>query len=328
MILAGDIGGTKCNLALVEKSGTGYAIALVRRYESAKYAKFEDVIADFLRDAHAEIEKSAAGKIAAAGFGVAGPVVGRAVHVTNLPWAVEAAALETQLNCRRVALLNDLEATGYSLPWLAEVDVSTLNEGTPSPHGARALIAAGTGLGESILHWCGDRYVVAPGEGGHTDFAPRTEKEIELLRYMHKENKCVSWEQVVSGRGFYLLHQFLAPAVRHASFGQQGADPAQEITELALTGACAVCVEALEMWTELYGAESGNLALKALARNGVFVAGGIAPKILPKMKDGAFLRAFCEKEKFSDLLAKIPVQIVLNQYAPLLGAAAEADRAG
>ena len=196
----------------------------------------------------------------------------------------------------------------------------------PRPAQPQALIAAGTGLGEAILHWNGSRYVVAPSEGGHCDFAPRTEKEIELLRHMKKANGPVSFEMVLSGRGFRDLARISEPGVRHPSFDQPDADPAPEITQRALDGSCPVCVETLDLWTAIYGAEAGNLALKALSRGGVFVAGGIAPKILPKMKDGTFLRAFREKEKFEEMLSRVPVQIVLNQEAPMLGAAAEAAR--
>jgi glucokinase len=352
MILAGDVGGTKCNIALVEappgsgeaaeharaEAGAGgavagaardsaFRIAFLRRYPSQNYAQFADVIAEFLHDARKVLEASGSSQVLAAGFGVAGPVIGRSVRVTNVHWSVDAAALESQLDTRHVVLLNDLEATGYSLAWLPAADMFLLNPGNPAPRAPQALLAAGTGLGESILHWDGERYAVFPSEGGHTDFAPRTEQEIELLRYMKKTNKFVSWELVVSGRGFRVIHEFLNANVRHASFAEPGADPAQEITRRGLDGSCEVCVRTLDLWTALYGAEAGNLALKALARGGVFVAGGIAPKILPKMKDGTFLRAFCEKENFADLLAAMPVQIVLNQDAPLLGAAAEAWRA-
>ena len=247
--------------------------------------------------------------------------------MTNVPWALDADALARQLGTPHVVLLNDLEATGYSLAVLGAEDFCTLNAGVPAPGRRSALLAAGTGLGEAILRWNGGRYVVAPSEGGHCDFAPRNEKEIELLRHMKKTKKYVSFERcILSGRGFLTLHEFLNPAVRHPSFDQPDADPAPEITERGLDGSCPVCVEVLDMWTALYGAEAGNLALKALARGGVFVAGGIAPKILPKMKDGNFMRAFREKEKFEELLSHVPVRLVLNQEAPLIGAAAEAAR--
>lgn len=175
-----------------------------------------------------------------------------------------------------------------------------------------------------MLAWNGSRYIVMPSEGGHADFAPRTEQEIELLRYLKTLHEFVSFELIVSGRGFLTLHEFLNKNIRHRSFDEPGADPAPEITRLGLEGSCPVCVETLDLFVTLYGAEAGNLALKALARGGLFVAGGIAPKILPKLQSGKFLTAFCEKEKFRQLLSQFPIHIVLNEEAPLLGAAAEA----
>ncbi len=280
----------------------------------------------FLGAARQASATSAQEPILAAGFGVAGPVMGRRVQMTNVKWAVDADSLGRQLGTQHVVLLNDLEATGYSLVWLKPDQLLTLNAGAPAAGAAQALIAAGTGLGEAILNWNGSRYVVAPSEGGHCDFAPRNEKEIALLRHMKKADEPVSFEMILSGRGFGVIHEFLNPTVQHPSFVQPGADEAPEITKRGLDGSCAVCVETLDLWTSIYGAEAGNLALKALSRGGVFVAGGIAPKILTKMQDGTFLRAFCEKEKFEEMLSRVPVQIVLNQEAPMLGAAAEAAR--
>jgi glucokinase len=324
MILAGDIGGTKANLALIEKKGNRFRIIFAHRYPSHEYTCFEDIIEDFLGRGRDFLSASTSGRIQAAGFGVAGPVIGRGVRITNLTWGIDADELERQLRTRHIALLNDLEATGYSLASLAPEDIYTLNEGSPAPQGTLALLAAGTGLGEAILTWNGSRYIVAPSEGGHCDFAPRTEQEIELLRYLKTTHKFVSFELVVSGRGFLTLHQFLDKSVRHPSFDELGADPAPEITHLGLEGSCPVCVETLDLFVTLYGAEAGNLALKALARGGIFVAGGIAPKILPKIQSGKFFAAFCEKEKFQELLSHFPIHIVLNEDAPLLGAAAEA----
>ncbi len=326
MILAGDLGGTKCNIALLEKNDSALKILFQHRYPSHDYKNFPAVLAAFLEDARQVLTASRAGKVLAAGFGVAGPVMAGHAHLTNLGWDLDRAALQQQLGTGHVALLNDLEATGYSLPWLSRDEIFVLNQGTPSPESAIALLAAGTGLGEAILHWSGSRYMVAAGEGGHCDFAPRTEQEIELLRHMKKTEARVSFEMVLSGRGFPVIHRFLDPSVLHPSFTDPQADPAPEITRLGLAGTCPVCVQTLDLWAALYGAEAGNLALKALARAGVVVAGGIAVKLLDKMKDGTFFRAFCEKSKFQDLLAQIPVTILLNEEAPLLGAAAEAAR--
>jgi len=213
------------------------------------------------------------------------------------------------------------------LHWLGPGQLSALNVGKRRPRAAQALIAAGTGLGEAILNWSGRRYIAAATEGGHCDFAPRTDQEIELLRFLKKSGEPVSFEMVLSGRGFLTLHEFLDPSVRHEGFDASGVDPAPEITRRALEGSCPVCVQALDLWVSIYGAESGNLALKALSLGGVFVAGGIVSKILPKMTDGTFFTAFCRKEKFSDLLSQVPVHMVLSDQTPVLGAAAEAARA-
>ncbi len=324
MILAGDVGGTKCNLALFEaRPGTLRRIAQ-RRFESKNYSQFEAIVAEFAQQFAGSPATGGAGKITAAGFGVAGPVIERQVRATNLPWLVDAASLGRVLGIQRVLLLNDLEAAAHSLELLRPAELCALNEGTPVPEANKALIAAGTGLGEAILFWDGARYVVAATEGGHADFAPRTEQEIELLRFMKKRHAQVSFEMVLSGRGFRTIHEFLGPTLKHPSFDAPDGDPAPEITHLALAGSCPVCMQTLDLWTALYGAEAGNLALKSLARGGVYVAGGIALKILSKLKDGAFFRAFCEKSRFETLLGQIPIHVVLNEDAPLLGAAARA----
>ena len=327
MILAGDIGGTKCNLALYEIHGNSHRKIVKERYESRDFPTFDGMISKFLFDTRAETKEAGANAIEAAGFGVAGPVIDRRVKATNLPWIVDASALSTQLATPHVVLLNDLEATAHSLPLMAPSELSSLNTGTPAPQSTQALLAAGTGLGEATLFWDGKQHVVASSEGGHVDFAPRTEQEIELLRYMKKTNEFVSVELILSGRGFHTIHTFIDASVQHPSFKDPEADAAAEITHLALEGKCPVCVRTLDLWVSMYGAEAGNLALKVLARGGVWVAGGIAVKIRKKMVDGTFFRAFCEKEKFAALLAQIPIHMVLNEEAPLIGAMSKAIQA-
>jgi glucokinase len=201
-----------------------------------------------------------------------------------------------------------------------------LNPGTPEPGGTRALIAAGTGLGQAILAWDGSRYRVVPSEGGHSDFAPHTEQQIELLRFMRRRYPQVSFELILSGRGFRTIHEFIDPSVKHPSFADPDADPAPEITQNGLNKSCPVCVETLDLWTDIYGAEAGNLALKVLSLGGMYVAGGIAVKILDKMKDGTFFNSFRDKWHFEKLLQNIPVSVILNENAPQLGAAYEALR--
>ena len=326
MILAADVGGTKCNLALVEKSEEQLSVRHEHRFSSREYAQFSDIVSAFLAEVRETVASSKAGRIEAAGFGVAGPVIGKKVHVTNVGWEIDTDALARQIGTRPVVLLNDLEATAYGLHWLAPDQLRALNPGKRRPRAAQALIAAGTGLGEAILHWSGERYIAAPTEGGHCDFAPRTDQEIELLRYMRRNGEPVSFEMILSGRGFLTLHEFLNPKIRHDGFGVPDIDPAPEITRRALDGSCPTCVQTLDLWVSLYGAESGNLALKALSLGGFFVAGGIAAKILPKMTDGTFFTSFCRKEKFAELLAEVPVHLVLTDQTPVLGAAAEAAR--
>ena len=316
MILGCDVGGTKCNLAMFEPRGGRLEAAFTKRYPSNSADQFQKIVAQFLADARAALG-NAPMKIEAAGLGVAGPVVDNRVKATNLPWIVDAAALSKQLGTPHIVLLNDLEACGYSIELLRPEELATLNVGEPAPRAAKILIAAGTGLGEAVLYWDGKRYVVASSEGGHADLAPRTEQEIELLRHLKKTQEFVGFEAILSGRGFLVIHNFLDPAAKHPSFDQPGVDPAPEITEQGLAGTCPVCVRTLDLWTALYGAEAGNLALKALARNGVYIAGGIAVKILPKLKDGTFFRAFCQKEKLGEMLSRIPIHVVLNEKAAL-----------
>jgi len=327
VILAGDIGGTKCNLALYEIRGKSHRKIIDQRYESREFPTFDEMISRFLLETRSETKAAGKHYIEAAGFGVAGPVIDHRVKATNLPWIVDRATLAKQLGTPHVVLLNDLEATAHSLALMAPSELSTLNQGTPSPQSTQALLAAGTGLGEAILFWDGKQHLVASSEGGHTDFAPRTEQEIELLRYMKKQYEFVSLELILSGRGFRTIHSFLDASVTHPSFEGPEADAAPEITRLALAGQCPICVQTLDLWVSLYGAEAGNLALKVLARGGVWVAGGIAVKIRKKMEDGAFFRAFCEKEKFAALLAQIPIHMVLNEEAPLIGAMSQAIQA-
>lgn len=321
MILAGDVGGTKCNLALFSEKGGKLTPVFRHRFASKEFAQFDLIVKEFSRQA---AEHLGGERIRAAGFGIAGPVINGRVRATNLPWFVETVTLVEELGVPHVVLLNDLGAWGCSLEHLAPDDFCVLNPGKPEPGGTRALIAAGTGLGESILVWDSSRYRVVPSEGGHADYAPHTEQQIELLRFMRRRYPQISWELILSGRGFRTLHEFLAPKVMHASFEDPDADPAPEITRRASDKSCQVCVDAVNLWTAIYGAEAGNLALKVLAIGGVYVAGGIAVKILEKMRDGTFIEAFKDKWKFEGLLGNIPVSIVLNESAPLLGAAYEA----
>lgn len=321
MILAGDVGGTKCNLALFSEKHGNLEVVFRERFASKGFAQFDLIIREFVRRAAPYLDGH---KIQAAGFGVAGPVINNRIHTTNLPWVVDAHVLAQEVGSDAIVLVNDLGATGYSIEFLSPADLCVLNPGKPVPSGTRALLAAGTGLGEGLLAWDGKRYRVVPSEGGHSDFAPRTDQQIELLKFMRHRYPQVSWELILSGRGFRTLHEFIAPNVKHPIFEDPDADPAPFITKSGLDRSCPVCVETLDLWTSIYGAEAGNLALKVLALGGVYVAGGIAVKILPKIKDGTFLEAFKDKWHYTNMLSDVPVSVVLNESAPLIGAAHEA----
>jgi glucokinase len=253
-------------------------------------------------------------------------VVEGRLHANNLPWELNPVELARRLDVsvENIVLLNDVVATAWSLDRLPAKDLAVLNKGVLQPNATRALMAVGTGLGEAFLFSDGRQTRVVPSEGGLAGFAPRTDREIQLLIHMKKRRPQVCCEDVLSGRGIRAIHEFLDPAVRHPSFEGAGLDPAREISEKACTQACQVCVTTLNLWTEAYGSEAGNLAVRALALGGIYVAGGIAPKILPMLKEGAFFRAFCDKTLLAPVLARIPIYVVLNEDAPVWGAAYKA----
>jgi glucokinase len=327
LILGGDIGGTKCNLAVFrEAEGATLQPVFQRRYATRDFSRFEDLIAHFLRQGAEHGAMTTGQRISAAGFGVAGAVVEGRLHANNLPWTLNPAELAQRLDVglENIVLLNDVVATAWSLDQLPAKDLAVLNQGVVQPNATRALMAVGTGLGEAVLVWDGRQYRVFPSEGGLAGFAPRTDREIQLLTFLKKRLPQVCCEDVLSGRGILAIHEFLDPDVRHPSFEDGGGDSAREISENACANSCRVCVETMDLWTEAYGSEAGNLALRAMAVGGVYVAGGIAPKILPKMKDGTFFRAFCDKTLLSPVLARIPIYVVRNEDAPIWGAAHQA----
>jgi glucokinase len=328
MILAGDVGGTKCNLGLFLQDGLILRSVFQRRLVTRDYSGFEDLVDDFLKQATAAGENKGVNQIDAAGFGVAGVVAGGRHYSENLPWVVDVSTLAHKLNLKNIRLLNDLTATALSLERLPVADFVSLNPGTPAHHATRAVIAAGTGLGEAILFWDGEKYQVAAAEGGQADFAPRTEREIQLLSHLRGQLPHVSCEEIVSGRGFRRIHEFLNSGVRHASFessqGTREGNAAGEITQLGLAQSCPVCVETLGFWTEIFGGVTGNCALQTMALGGIYIAGGIAVKILSKLKDGTFFKSFCGASKLAPVLARIPISVVVNEDAPIWGAAYEA----
>ncbi len=326
MILAGDIGGTKCNLAVFKVHGSSLHLAFKRRYATREFASLEELIERFFRECGAETRVSPGDKIAAAGFGVAGAVVEGRLVANNIPWELTTSALACSLHLEleRLTLINDLVATAYGLTHLAPQDFLVLNTGAPQFNGTQALIAAGTGLGEAMIYWDGRQHRASPSEGGSADFAPRTDREIQFLQFLKKDLARVSCEEIFSGRGFRKLHEFLDPGVVHPTFQEAEGASASEITQNALAGTCPVCVEALDWWIDAFGAEAGNLALRVLAYGGVYFAGGIVLKILPKLQQSNFCRSFAEKGRLKSVLSNIPISVVLNEDAPLLGAAHQA----
>ncbi len=318
MILAGDIGGTKTQIGLFSLESGRLVEHAKKTYPSKNYLSLEAVLDDFTAANPAALT--------AACFGVAGPVVDGTVKTPNLPWFVDGRALACRLGLGSVALLNDLEAAGYGTGTLELSEFAPLNVGSGEPRSNMALIAAGTGLGEAILYPGAGGYRVLASEGGHADYAPTTPQHIELLSYLAARFGHVSCERVVSGPGIFNIYNFLKDSGRYdvpAWLVDRIAaeDPSAAIARAALAGEAEICVHALDVFVSAYGAEAGNLALRAKALGGVCVGGGIAPKILPKLVDGTFMRAFVEKGRYSELLARIPVQVILNQETALRGAA-------
>jgi glucokinase len=326
MILAGDIGGTKCNLAVFEEHGSGLHLVMQRRFATGEFASLEQLLEGFFNECATECGGDIESKIAAAGFGVAGALVDGRLVANNIPWDLTAAALAGKLNLgiEHLVLINDLVATAYGLVHLAPQDFLVLNPGAAQFNGNQALIAAGTGLGEAMIFWDGRQHRASPSEGGSADFAPRTDREIQLLQFLKKRFPRVSCEEIFSGRGFRKMHEFLDPNVVHPTFELPESASASEITHNALTDACPVCVEVLDWWIDAFGAEAGNLALRVLAYGGVYFAGGIVLKILPRLQQSNFCTAFADKGRLSSMLSQIPLSVVLNEDAPLLGAAYQA----
>ena len=315
MDLAGDIGGTHTRLALFAP-GTPEPAAL-EIYSSRDHDGLEAMVRAFLEVHPATIEQAC--------FGVAGPVRHGRVKTTNLAWPVDAASLAAVLGLERVGLVNDLVANAYGIAELGPNDVATLNEGDPAAGGNAAVVSAGTGLGEAGLFWDGTRHHVFASEGGHTDFGPRNDAETALRTHLAAQHAHVSYERVCSGMGLVAIYGFLRsggepePDWLAAELAQH--DPGGVISRAGLAGRDPVCVQALEMMVSIYGAEAGNLTLKLLATGGVYLGGGIAPQILPKLQDGGFMAAFIAKGRFADLLEHVPVHVILNDRTALLGAA-------
>lgn len=317
MILAGDIGGTKTNLGLFEGDEGALTLHAQQSYPSREHVGLEAIVNKFLEGRTVNIT--------AACFGVAGPIVDGQCVTPNLPWIVSAASLARTLNLQTVVLINDLEATAHGIPALKAEEFFTLNEGI-SLAGNAALVAAGTGMGVASLFWNGKRYLPSASEGGHIDFAPRNLMENELLKHIQVKYNRVSVERLVSGPGLFNIYEFLRASGYATESPEIAArlateDPSSVVSKAALAGECRMCVKALDLFAAVYGAFAGNIALVLKAIGGVYIGGGIAPKILDKLKDGTFIGAFMEKGRMSSLVATIPVRVILNDKTALLGAA-------
>ena len=326
MILAGDVGGTKVHLALYNFTGGVLTPVRDEKFPAHEFASLDDVVRKFI----ANEEKS---RIVASCFGCPGPVRDGRLKLTNLPWSLDAREMQHNLGLEHIFLINDLEANGYGIPELSKDKVCTLLEGDASSVGHRGLVSAGTGLGEALLIWDGQRrtHLPLPSEGGHTDFAPRNEQEVALLNYLRKQlNGRVSYERVVSGIGIKNIYAFLRddqkmeePAWLRKRMQQE--DPNAVIGQCGEDGSSEICAETLKIFVSVYGAEAGNVALKVLAMGGIYLGGGIAPKILKTMTNGLFTSAFLDKGRLSPLLKSVPVRVILDDSCALLGAAAYAE---
>lgn len=317
MILAGDVGGTKTNLSLYDTDGGVLMRRELRSFRSREFASLEEILGRFLGGMPA---------VECACVGVAGPVIGGRSRVTNLPWVVEKEAVRRACRARRAFLINDLQATAYAVPFLPPEALAPLQDGDEDTGGTIAVLAAGTGLGAAFLVREGTNVLPVASEGGHADFAPRGDRQLRLLAFLEAEFGRVSVERAVSGPGIHAVYRFLRESEGWEE--SQGIDarlaeedPPRVITAEGLAGRSAACREALRLFASLYGAAAGNLALHVLATGGVYLGGGIAPAIRPALSEGEFLEAFVSKGRFRELLRRIPVRVILDDKAALLGAA-------
>ncbi len=318
MILTGDVGGTSTRLAFFTVEDGRLNLVVEKDYPSRRHKSLDEIVREFVSHHRLAIEYAC--------FGIAGPVQHGRVETPNLAWVVDQETITRELRIQSAWLINDLLANTYGIPALEEKDFAVLNAGSPDASGNAAVISAGTGLGEAGAYWDGKHYHPFACEGGHADFAPRGRVEIDLLRYLLERFGHVSWERVVSGPGLRNIFDFLretgrgeAPAWLIAEM--EGSDSSAVISQAALEGKSELCVQALDLFISCFGAEAGNLALKFLATGGVFVGGGIVPKIIRKLNGQTFINAFTEKGRFKHLLEVIPVRVILNDRAALLGAA-------
>ena len=318
MILAGDIGGTNARLAYFQPQNGRFQLVSERVFPSREHRGLGEIVTRFLDESGTRPE--------AACFGIAGPVRNGRVETSNLPWVIEQAALANQIHLATTLLINDLEASAWGIGALGLEDLVTLNPGGGSVSGNQAVIAPGTGLGEAGLFWDGNHHHVFACEGGHTDFAPTGDLQIELLRYLTKRFGHVSYERILSGPGLVNIYEFLCASgcgkeSAELAAAMEAGDPAAAISRAALGGGDPLASKALDLWITVYGAEASNLALKIMSTGGLFLTGGISPKILPRLKASVFIEAFLDKGRMRPLVEAMPVHVVTNEKAGLLGAA-------
>lgn len=327
-VLAGDIGGTKTILRLADYQDGRFSVLGEERYQSGSYEQFDNILQAFF-DACEDKARS----IDSACVGVAGPIDQHTARVTNLPWQLDSEALAHSFAIDRFSLINDFQAIGYGIEQLDAQDLVTLQKGNNVPRATRAVIGAGTGVGHAILAWCNDAYQVLPCEAGHAGFAPANDEQTDLLRFLQGKFDVMSVERVLSGPGIKNIFDFVAdqkPDQLSAALKNDltGDDPTPVIVDYALHHKDPVAETTLDMFVDIYGAAAGNLALTALATGGIYIAGGIAPRIVDKLQEGAFIAAFNNKSKMKDLLTTMPVKVITNPKVGLIGAAVYAARGG
>ena len=318
MILAGDIGGTNARLAVFDVLDGRFSLISASVFPSREYSSLDEIVSKFVRTANVHPH--------AACFGVAGPVRNGRVEASNLPWIIESKRLAEELDLKKALLINDLEANAWGIAFLDPADLVSLNQVKGTPVGNQAVISAGTGLGEAGVYWDGTKHLVFASEGGHADFAPRNELETELLRYLRVRFGHVSYERIVSGPGLVNVFNFLRDTGRGVepkwlADEMLHSDPAAAISRAAIDGKCGLSEQAIDLFVSIYGAEAGNLALKIMATGGIYLGGGIAPKMLPKLAGPLFMEGFLSKGRMQHLLEAIPVRVITNDKVALLGAA-------
>lgn len=325
MLLSGDIGGTKTVLALFVPDENLQRPYREATFPSSHYPSLEAIVAEFLQETTETITH--------ASFGVAGPVVGEQVRITNLPWHIDAAVIRQTFNIPHVYLLNDLKAVASAVPHLRPDQLAVINPGTPDPTGAIAVIAPGTGLGEAFLVWDGHHHRAYPTEGGHVSFAPGTQQQLELLTYLQAHFGHVSFERVCSGSGIPNLYNFLRDSGRYEEpeWLQEKLADADDLTPIIMNAAVAgeadICTAVLDLFIDILGGEAGNMALKVLATGGVYLGGGIPPRLIPQLQETGFMAAFMNKGRFKDMLARIPIYVIRSARVALYGAAYYAQEA-